>query len=112
MDWWPWGPEAPRNEAYGVGPGSYVKVTVSDTGAGVGPEARERLFEPFFSTKAPGRGMGLAAALGIARAHQGWLGIENTSESGTSFGILLPAARECTPRPSTAPRWPAGRLQP
>ncbi len=63
--------EAPNHERYGVGAGSYVKVTVSDTGTGVGFEARERLFEPFFSTKGVGRGMGLAAASGIVRAHRG-----------------------------------------
>ena len=92
-----------ESERYDLPPGEYVKVTVSDTGSGVPAALRERLFEPFFSTKAAGRGMGLAAALGIARAHQGWLGIEATSESGTSFGVLLPAARESTPRRSTIP---------
>ena len=63
--------EAPGNEAFGVGAGAYVKVTVSDTGGGIRPEAREQLFEPFFSTKEVGRGMGLAAAAGIVRAHRG-----------------------------------------
>ncbi len=92
-----------EGQRYDLRPGDYVKVTVTDTGSGVPDALRERLFEPFFSTKAPGRGMGLAAALGIARAHQGWLGIETTSESGTSFCILLPAARESTPRPSSIP---------
>lgn len=91
-------------ERYELRAGDYVKITVTDTGSGVPEALRARLFEPFFSTKAAGRGMGLAAALGIARAHQGWLGIETTSDSGTSFGILLPAARESTPRPSTPPR--------
>ncbi len=85
--------EAASND-WGVGAGSYVKVTVSDTGAGVGPEARERLFEPFFSTKGAGRGMGLAAAAGIVRAHRGWLGVEGTSTQGTTFAILLPVAQE------------------
>lgn len=92
-----------ESDRYDLRAGDYVKITVTDTGSGVPDSLRERLFEPFFSTKAPGRGMGLAAALGIARAHQGWLGIETTSESGTSFGILLPAARESTPRPSSIP---------
>jgi CheY-like chemotaxis protein len=86
--------EAPRNEPYGVGPGRYVKLTVSDDGAGILAEARERLFEPFFSTKGPGRGMGLAAAAGIVRAHRGWLGVDATSTQGTAFGVLLPVAQE------------------
>ncbi len=94
--------EAPHNEPYGVGAGAYVKVTVSDTGAGIRPEARERLFEPFFSTKGAGRGMGLAAAAGIVRAHRGWLGVEGTSTQGTGFGILLPVAPESVRRRSSS----------
>jgi two-component system, cell cycle sensor histidine kinase and response regulator CckA len=95
--------EAPRNERYEVSAGGYVKVTVSDTGSGVRPEARERLFEPFFSTKGAGRGMGLAAAAGIVRAHRGWLGIDDTSSQGTSFGLLLPIAQASVPRYSVSP---------
>jgi PAS domain S-box-containing protein len=95
--------EAPRNEPYGVGAGRYVKVTVSDTGTGIRPEAREHLFEPFFSTKGAGRGMGLAAAAGIVRAHRGWLGVDETSTRGTSFGVLLPVAHESLPRRSSSP---------
>jgi signal transduction histidine kinase/CheY-like chemotaxis protein len=95
--------EAPSNERYGVGVGRYLKVTVNDTGAGIRPEARERLFEPFFSTKGAGRGMGLAAAAGIVQAHGGWLGVEPTSTQETSFVILLPVAHESLPRPSFGP---------
>jgi C4-dicarboxylate-specific signal transduction histidine kinase/CheY-like chemotaxis protein len=95
--------EASHEDAYGVGAGDYVKVTVSDTGAGIRPETRERLFEPFFSTKGTGRGMGLAAAAGIVRAHRGWLGIDGTSAQGTSFAILLPVAQESMRRRTTNP---------
>ena len=90
-------------ERYGVRAGDYVKITVEDTGLGIVPDAREHLFEPFFSTKAAGRGMGLAAALGIVQAHQGWLGVEATSERGTSFASLWPVARESTPRRTSRP---------
>jgi PAS domain S-box-containing protein len=97
---------------FGVAAGSYVKVTVSDTGAGISPEIREHLFEPFFSTKGAGRGMGLAAAAGIVRAHRGWLGVDETSPEGTRFGVLLPVAHESMPRlssnpPPSAPATPA-----
>jgi PAS domain S-box-containing protein len=95
--------EAPGNEPYGVSTGDFVRVTVSDTGAGIHPEARERLFEPFFSTKGAGRGMGLAAAAGIVRAHRGWLGVDGTSPQGTSFGVLLPVAHDSMPRRSSSP---------
>ena len=95
--------EAEQAERYSLKPGDYVKLVVEDTGSGIAPEARERLFEPFFSTKASGRGMGLAAAAGIVRTHRGWLGVDSTSEHGTRFGILLPVAHESTPRPKTLP---------
>jgi len=88
---------------YGLSAGSYVRVTVSDTGAGIRPETRERMFEPFFSTKGAGRGMGLAAAAGIVRAHRGWLGVEETSRQGTTFAILLPVAQESLPRRASNP---------
>lgn len=102
--------EASRDERYGVGAGSYVKVTVSDTGTGIRPEARERLFEPFFSTKGTGRGMGLAAAAGIVRAHRGWLGVDQTSTQGTSFGVLLPVAQESLVRRASTPPAPDAAL--
>ena len=90
--------DAELASAHRVAPGSYVKISVEDDGAGIPAEARERLFEPFFSTKGTGRGMGLAAAAGILRAHRGWLGVDATSEHGTRFGTLWPVARETTPR--------------
>jgi len=98
--------EAPQNEPYAVNAGSYVRVTVSDTGSGIGAEVREHVFEPFFSTKGAGRGMGLAAAAGIARAHRGWLGVDGTSPQGTTFGLLLPVAQKSMPRPSSRPLSP------
>lgn len=90
--------EAELASSYRLAPGRYVKITVEDDGTGIPAEARERLFEPFFSTKGAGRGMGLAAAAGILRAHRGWLGVDATSEQGTRFGTLWPVARESTPR--------------
>jgi len=99
--------EASDGGAYGLGAGAYVKVTVSDTGVGIPPEAREHLFEPFFSTKGAGRGMGLAAAAGIVRAHRGWLGVEATSIRGTSLSMLLPVSHEPVARRASSP--PAAR---
>jgi len=90
--------EADQASGLELATGRYVKITVDDTGSGISEDVRERLFEPFFSTKAAGRGMGLAAAAGIVRAHRGWLGVEQTSAQGTSFAIYWPVAREATPR--------------
>jgi two-component system, cell cycle sensor histidine kinase and response regulator CckA len=95
--------EAHDSDAYGLSAGAYVKVTVSDTGVGILPEAREHLFEPFFSTKGTGRGMGLAAAAGIVRAHRGWLGVEATSTQGTSLSVLLPVSNEQVARRTSSP---------
>jgi len=94
---------APSNESYGVDAGEYLKLTVRDTGSGIRPEARERLFEPFFSTKGAGRGMGLAAAAGIVQAHDGWLGVDATCTRETSFVMLLPVAQQCLARPALGP---------
>lgn len=95
--------DAPSSERYGVSPGNYVRITVTDDGVGIQSAARERLFEPFFSTKGAGRGMGLAAASGIVRAHRGWLGVDETSTTGTSFSILLPVAQESLQRRASSP---------
>jgi PAS domain S-box-containing protein len=92
-----------RSEPYAVSAGAYVKVTVSDTGTGISPDVRERLFEPFFSTKGTGRGMGLAAAAGIARAHRGWLGVDVTSTEGTRFALVLPVAQDVLQRRTSTP---------
>ncbi len=108
---------ATRSNKYpGLAPGKYVRISVTDTGSGIPPDVRERIFEPFFSTKSTGRGMGLAAAVGIVRAHRGWLGVESASERGTTFGVILPTALPSTPRrssqspPAQRPATPRGIL--
>jgi PAS domain S-box-containing protein len=73
--------------------GDYVALRVEDTGAGMADDVRARIFEPFFSTKRSGRGLGLAAVLGIVRDHGGALRVESEPGRGTSFEILLPPAR-------------------
>lgn len=67
-----------------------VFLEVEDTGCGLSPEARKRMLDPFFSTKGPGRGLGLASIQGIARAHDATILISSTENEGTLFRIEFP----------------------
>ncbi len=78
--------------ADGVRSGEFVFVEVADTGIGMNAETLARIFDPFFTTKFTGRGLGLAATLGIVRGHRGALDVRSSLGSGTTFRVLFPAA--------------------
>ncbi len=83
-------------------PGHYVFVSVTDNGVGMEPEIREKVFDPFFSTKFAGRGLGLAAVQGIVKRHRGAIQLESEPGLGSSFRVILPVSM-----PSSAAAAPA-----
>lgn len=77
--------------------GRYAFLRVTDEGCGMTDEVQRRIFDPFFSTKFTGRGLGMAAVLGIVRAHRGAIEIDSAPERGTTVTVLLPLAMRPAP---------------
>jgi len=80
--------------------GAYVALTIDDTGQGIAPEIRDRIFDPYFSThrRGPGTGMGLAVVHGIITAAGGGINVDSLPDKGTRFSILLPVSKRLAPR--------------
>ena len=76
----------------GVSPGKYVTLEVRDAGCGMDAVTLSRIFDPFFTTKFTGRGLGLAAVMGIVRGHKGALHVESAPGKGSSFKVLFPVS--------------------
>ncbi len=73
--------------------GEYVKIVIQDKGIGIAPENINKIFDPFFSTKEKGSGLGLASSYSIIKKHGGYIGVASKDGAGTTFTVYLPAAK-------------------
>jgi CheY-like chemotaxis protein len=98
--------EPRRGRSGEIAPGRYVWIEVADNGGGMDPQTTARVFDPFFSTKFTGRGLGLAAVDGIVRSAKGFIELVSAPGEGTTFRVFLPASAgvpEAVPAPLPAP---------
>ena len=84
-----------------LAPGAYARLHVRDTGTGIAPENLKHIFDPFFTTKEVGKGtgLGLATVFGIVKQHEGAVAVTSELGAGTTFSVILPAARETARMP-------------
>jgi PAS domain S-box-containing protein len=89
-----------------LGAGPYLVLTVQDTGVGMSDATLQRVFEPFFSTKLAGRGIGLAATLGIVKAHHGVILVTSTAGRGSTFRVAFPVPNQLGAAAEYSPKSP------
>jgi PAS domain S-box-containing protein len=93
-------------------PGYYVHISIADTGAGIKPEVLPHIFDPYFTTKQTGSGLGLSASYSIVKKHRGLIDVESECGRGTTFHIWLPALRASRPASAAGEAPPrAGTLE-
>ena len=82
------GADDPRS----LSPGQYLKIVIADQGCGIAPDHMPKIFDPYFTTKATGSGLGLASVFSIVKRHEGATSVSSTPGAGSSFELLLPAS--------------------
>jgi PAS domain S-box-containing protein len=87
--------------------GDYVRITVTDTGGGIPPEHIGKIFDPYFTTKLQGHGLGLATVFSIVKRHQGHIDVSSVVGKGTTFTFWLPAAKVSEATAVPPPSFPA-----
>ncbi|MFA5205132.1 MAG: response regulator [Lentisphaeria bacterium] len=97
----------PADAVHGLPQGNYVKITLRDTGTGIDPKYLERIFDPYFTTKQTGSGLGLASVYSIIHRHGGHISVASELGHGTTFTFYLPASDSlpaaAAPPAATAP---------
>ncbi|MBF0559263.1 MAG: PAS domain S-box protein [Nitrospirae bacterium] len=83
-----------ENQTASIAPGNYVRITVSDSGVGIERDTLAKIFDPYFTTKKQGSGLGLAAVYSIIKRHDGEITVASTPGQGTTFIIYLPATKQ------------------
>lgn len=83
--------ELNQNEIASLPEGKYLKILVQDQGIGIPPDCMAKIFDPYFTTKHAGSGMGLATSFSIIKKHNGWLTAESETDRGACFTLYLPA---------------------
>ncbi len=91
-------------------PGPYVRIEITDTGVGIRPDLLSRIFDPYFTTKQAGSGLGLAAVYSIVRKHSGHIEVESQLGQGSTFRLWLPASTEQAETEDAAPAMPPATL--
>ncbi len=93
-----------------LAPGSYIQIAITDSGEGIQMEHLARIFDPYFTTKQTGTGLGLAAVYSIVKKHHGHIDVESQVGQGTTFRIWLPALRGEVARSESRAPWDPGRM--
>ncbi|MEI7730585.1 MAG: ATP-binding protein [Verrucomicrobiota bacterium] len=96
----------PEHHGTVLRPGRYISITIQDTGTGIAPEHCQRIFDPYFTTKKQGSGLGLATTYSIIRKHEGNITVQSELGRGTTFQIHLPASSTPTVAPAEPPPEP------
>jgi len=94
-------------QALPLSEGRYVKISIQDQGTGIPAEHLLDIFDPYFTTKQEGRGLGLATAYSIVKAHDGHITVESELGAGSAFHIYVPASSETSVEKPTGSDWPA-----
>jgi PAS domain S-box-containing protein len=104
--------EASVGQQTGLQSGTFVTLSITDTGSGMNSETRSHLFEPFYTTKEPGRGtgLGLSTVYGIVKNGGGHISVETAEGQGTTFRIYLPRIEEAIPNTDNAPAPPIEQI--